>query len=75
VWNELKVWQDANGNGTAEAGETQTLAQLGITSLNYAMGTFERNGQLSQLSSPDLIADNYFGAANDSNCFCERRAA
>jgi Ca2+-binding RTX toxin-like protein len=57
VWNELKVWQDANGNGTAEAGETQTLAQLGITSLNYAMGTFERNGQLSQLASPDLAAD------------------
>jgi hypothetical protein len=57
VWNELKVWQDANGNGTAEAGETRTLAQLGITSLNYAMGTFERNGQLSQLASPDLAAD------------------
>ncbi len=57
VWNELKVWQDANGNGTSDAGETKTLAQLGITSLNYAMGTFERNGQVSELSSPDLVAD------------------
>ena len=57
VWNELKVWQDANGNGAADAGETRTLAQLGITSLNYAMGTFERNGQVSELSSPDLVAD------------------
>ena len=57
VWNELKVWQDANGNGAADAGETKTLAQLSITSLNYAMGTFERNGQISELSSPDLVAD------------------
>ena len=57
VWNELKVWQDANGDGLQEAGETHTLASLGITALDYAMGRFERNGQLQELSSPDLVAD------------------
>lgn len=57
VWNELKVWQDANGNGTADAGEVKTLAQLGITALNYSMGTFTQNGQFKQLASPDLQAD------------------
>ncbi|ADL55462.1 calcium-binding protein [Gallionella capsiferriformans] len=57
VWNELKVWQDANGNGAADAGEVQTLGTLGISALDYAMGTFTQNGQLKQLASPDLAAD------------------
>ncbi|MGB3460820.1 MAG: hypothetical protein WBA33_02505, partial [Rhodanobacter lindaniclasticus] len=30
----VKVWRDANGNGTTEAGELLTLAELGITSLS-----------------------------------------
>jgi Ca2+-binding RTX toxin-like protein len=57
VWNELKVWRDADGDGLADAGETQTLSALGITALDYAMGRFERNGQLQEMSSPDLAAD------------------
>jgi len=57
VWNELKVWQDANGNGSADAGEVQTLGTLGISALDYAMGTFTQNGQFKQLASPDLVAD------------------
>jgi len=57
VWNELKVWQDANGDGVAEAGEVKSLSDLGITALDYAMGRFEQNGQLKQMSSPDLVAD------------------
>ncbi|BBP04401.1 hypothetical protein TPL01_21200 [Sulfuriferula plumbiphila] len=56
VWNELKVWQD-DGDGVDEAGEKLTLAALGITELNYSMGTFTRNGQVRQLASPDLEAD------------------
>lgn len=56
VWDELKVWQD-DGDGVDEAGEKQTLAALGITELNYSMGTFTRNGQVKQLASPDLDAD------------------
>ncbi|MFZ5511915.1 MAG: Ig-like domain-containing protein [Pseudomonadota bacterium] len=57
VWEELKVWRDADGDGELDAGEAQSLAALGITSLNYAMGSFEQNGQLRQLASPDLAAD------------------
>ncbi|ADL55464.1 Ig-like domain-containing protein [Gallionella capsiferriformans] len=60
VMKELLVWQDANGDGVADnnngkfdAIELKTLAQLGITELNYAMG----NGQLKQLASPDVAAD------------------
>lgn len=39
---------------------TDSIAQTQpglFTSLNYAMGTFAQNGQLKQLSSPDLAAD------------------
>lgn len=56
VWNELKVWLD-DGDGVDEAGEKRTLADLGITELNYSMGTFTQNGQIKQLASPDLEAD------------------
>lgn len=56
VWNELKVWLD-DGDGVDEAGEKPTLAGLGITELNYSMGTFTQNGQVKQLASPDLDAD------------------
>jgi len=56
VWNELKVWMD-DGDGVDETGEKHTLADLGITELNYSMGTFTRNGQKKQLASPDLAAD------------------
>ncbi|MHB0985580.1 MAG: Ig-like domain-containing protein [Sulfuricella sp.] len=57
VWNELKIWQDANGDGQADAGEVKGLSDLGITALDYAMGRFEQNGQLKEMSSPDLAAD------------------
>lgn len=57
VWNELRVWRDANGNGAEDAGETKTLADLGITELNYSMGRFVQNGEAKQLASPDLEAD------------------
>ena len=70
VWDQLQVWQDANGDGVSytdsngdgkfdatEPSELKTLAELGITELNYAMGTFTHNGAVKQLASPDLAAD------------------
>ena len=33
-WSSLYVWVDANGNGTVDSGEVQSLADLGITSIN-----------------------------------------
>lgn len=56
VWNELRVWLD-DGDGVDEAGEKLALSALGITELNYSMGTFTQNGQVKQLASPNLDAD------------------
>jgi hypothetical protein len=33
IWSELRVWQDLNRNGVADAGELLTLSQVGITSI------------------------------------------
>jgi hypothetical protein len=63
VWNELKVWSDMDKDGVRDAGEAQGLSALGISELNYAMGTFTQNGQYKQLASPDLEADK------DGTCF------
>jgi uncharacterized protein YdgA (DUF945 family) len=35
-FSTLEVWTDTNGNGVTDPGELQTLAQLGITSINLA---------------------------------------
>jgi hypothetical protein len=34
IYSQLMIWQDANGNGVADPGELQTLAQAGITSIS-----------------------------------------
>ena len=57
VWRELKLWQDKDQDGTEDAGELHDLASLGVSELNYAMGTFTQNGVQKQLASPDLAAD------------------
>lgn len=57
VWNELRVWMDANSDGVEAEAESLTLGELGITELNYTMGTFTQNGVKKLLSSPDLEAD------------------
>ena len=45
-WSQLRIWQDANGNGVVDAGELETLAQAGITSisLSYANTNTTLNG-------------------------------
>ena len=57
VWSELKVWRDLDQDGIQDEGEAQGLDDLGITELNYAMGTFTQDGAQKQLASPDLEAD------------------
>ena len=48
--NDLAIWQDANGNGIADAGEVKSVKSLGITSINVEfnkenyISSFERNG-------------------------------
>lgn len=57
VWNQLRVWQDANGNGQQEMLESFTLGEMGITELNYTMGNFTRNDNTLQMSGQNLEAD------------------
>lgn len=53
VFANLKVWVDANQNGMSEASELNTLAQLGVQSLQLAAtpGTQMDNGNLLALLS------------------------
>ncbi len=49
----LAVWQDANGNGIADAGEVKSCTELGITSINanhkMFASTFEMNGKTQKM--------------------------
>lgn len=67
VFSQLKIWQDANSNGQEDTisvngvitghPELKSLSELGITRLNYRTGTYEQNGQLKLMASPDITAD------------------
>ncbi|MDD5160514.1 MAG: cadherin-like domain-containing protein [Sulfuricurvum sp.] len=57
VWEALKIWQDANGNGQEETTESFSLTALGITELDYTKGSFTQNGIVKKMSSEDLSAD------------------
>src|SRR5206468_9643937 len=57
VYGSLRVWQDKNSNGLLDIAEVKTLDALGISSLNYQVGTVTRNGQANQLSTLTLDAD------------------
>lgn len=57
VWEELRLWRDLNANGQQDEGETRELVELGVSELNYSMGTYTRDRQTLEMSSPDLEAD------------------
>ncbi len=64
VFSQLRVWQDANQDGVAQAGETKAITELGITALNYRLGTYDKVTTIagasvtvsSLLQSPELEA-------------------
>jgi len=73
IWNQLRVWVDANHNGQVDTGELTTLAQRGITSFNLgnaldgsinngnpvtATSSFVINGQTRTMSDVNLISDS-----------------
>lgn len=58
VFAQLKVWQDADGDATADYDELRGLEALGIAGLDYANGRFTRNGQHHALQSQDLEASS-----------------
>lgn len=50
----LSVWQDANGNGVADAGEVKTVQELGITEISLNadakfVSSFTMNGQTNKM--------------------------
>ena len=58
VFAQLGVWIDANGDGVMQSGEYHSLASLGVTSLNYALGTYTTaNGNVHQMGTLNLQAD------------------
>ncbi|MCZ2497746.1 hypothetical protein GN316_13360 [Xylophilus sp. Kf1] len=75
IWNELRVWQDQNGNGVSDAGEVKTLAAHGITSIgltsdgvatNPADGVHEAGKASATLAdgSRMVVADVSFDTKN-----------
>jgi hypothetical protein len=50
LWDDFRVWQDANQDGISQAGEVKTLGQLGITSIGLTP-----SGPTQQLADGSLI--------------------
>jgi trimeric autotransporter adhesin len=58
VFDQLKVWQDADTDGVVDTGELTTLAQRGITSLNIGTQSYDTNtGAARAMQSNALQAD------------------
>jgi hypothetical protein len=70
VFNQLRVWQDLNHDGNTlteqlvnvtqqsqDLNELKTLAEVGITQIDYRNNSFTRNGQSYYIGSPNLAAD------------------
>lgn len=58
VYSQLRVWQDANGNGLVDNGEAKSLSDMGISSIHYNRGSYDKNGQSLQVSSVELAVDS-----------------
>ncbi len=56
VYAALKVWHDADGDAVVDAGEAKSLADLGISALDYNNNRFTRNGQLQSMQTAVLEA-------------------
>ncbi|MGB4115460.1 MAG: VCBS domain-containing protein [Polaromonas sp.] len=57
LYNQLFVWKDLNADGKTQSAEVTNLAGLGVSSLDYANGTFTQAGQTRQMSTLSLKAE------------------
>ncbi len=66
-FSNLRIWIDANGNGSTETGELATLADHGVVSLNLAatQTNTTQNGNLISHISSFTRADNSSGQVAD----------
>ena len=58
VFDQLQIWRDANSDGVLTNGETVRITDLGLSSLDYRMGTFVQNGQTRHMGTLTLDALN-----------------
>jgi len=68
IYSQLKVWVDQNGDGQVESGELETLAGLGITSINLNVTSLENTfvaGNQVLATTTFTRADGSFGTAAD----------
>ncbi|WP_037587614.1 calcium-binding protein [Stenoxybacter acetivorans] len=68
IWQELKLWQDKNQNGYADAGELTAIQNSGITAiqLNYKNSSFvDAHGNAHKQQSSVTWADGKQTAAHD----------
>lgn len=60
AWQELKVWQDLDGDGSVDEGELQTLDEWGIASISVEAESsdfIDENGNEHQLTSSMTMTD------------------
>ncbi|MFA6539941.1 MAG: hypothetical protein WCV63_11225, partial [Negativicutes bacterium] len=75
IYSQLRVWQDANGNGVTDAGELKSLTELGIKQLNLQKtavnGTVQPNGETITNKS-SFVWEN--GASGQLNSYFVQRS-
>ncbi|MDD2893857.1 MAG: calcium-binding protein, partial [Halothiobacillaceae bacterium] len=68
AWSELKIWQDANGDGVTDTGELKALAELDIQSINtqYTSGSgIDANGNNHRQQSTFTKTDGSTASTED----------
>ncbi|WP_175772710.1 beta strand repeat-containing protein [Paraburkholderia phenazinium] len=61
LWNNLKVWVDTTGTGQFQSGQLESLAQLGITSINLDGEQVNQNS-----NGNEILVNSTFTYANGS---------
>jgi hypothetical protein len=66
-FDKLRVWVDANGNGSNDAGELRTMADEGIASidLNHDNSSVQQNGNVVQMFSTFTTTDGVIHSMAD----------
>ena len=50
IWSSLRIWRDANGDGTSQSGELLGLDELGIISINLS-----KDGTIRRLENGNMV--------------------
>lgn len=80
AFGELRVWQDANQDGQAQAGELRSLTELGITQIGLTAdgqgrSTFVQDGASKEVRNVNLATTAYVREFTDNVAISEEAAA